>query len=172
MTKTMANLSSELSTIRAGRANPHVLDRITVDYYGSQTALQQVANITVPEPRLLQIQPWEPSIVKSIIKSIQTSDLGINPSTDGKVIRLVFPELTEERRKELCKMAKVNGDEAKVAVRNIRRDGNDAIKKADKTQVTEDMAKDLQDELQKITDKYIKDIDAAIDEKSKEIMTV
>ena len=172
MTKTMANLSSELSTIRAGRANPHVLDRITVDYYGSQTALQQVANITVPEPRLLQIQPWEPSIVKSIIKSIQTSDLGINPSTDGKVIRLVFPELTEERRKELCKMAKVKGDEAKVAIRNIRRDGNDAIKKADKTQVTEDMAKDLQDELQKITDKYIKDIDAAIDEKSKEIMTV
>ena len=172
MTKTINNLSSELGTIRAGRANPHVLDRISVDYYGVATALQQVANITVPEARMIQIQPWEPSLVKSIIKAIQTSDLGINPSTDGKVIRLVFPELTEERRKDLAKDVKKKGEAAKVAVRNIRRDGNDTFKKLEKEDVSEDEIKKLQDELQKLTDKYIKDIDQAVEEKSKEIMTV
>ena len=121
MTKTIANLEGELGTIRAGRANPHVLDRITVDYYGTQSPIQQVANITVPEARIIQIQPWEASLVKTIIKAIQTSDLGINPSTDGKVIRLVFPELTEERRKDLAKDVKKKGEAAKVAIRNIRR---------------------------------------------------
>ena len=172
MTKTMANLGGELSTIRAGRANPRVLDRITVDYYGAQTPLQQVANITVPEARMIQIQPWEPSLITPITKAIQMSNLGINPNNDGKVIRLVFPELTEERRKELVKDVKGKGEDAKVAIRNIRRDGNDTFKKLEKTELSEDQVKDLQDELQKMTDKYIKDIDAAVAEKSKEIMTV
>ncbi len=172
MNKTMTNLSTELSTIRAGRANPHVLDRITVDYYGAQTPLQQVANITVPDARMLQIQPWEPSLVKNITKAIQASDIGINPSTDGKVIRLVFPELTEERRKDLVKDVKKKGEEAKVAIRNIRRDGNDKFKKLDKEDVSEDVIKDLQDELQKQVDKFSKDIDNVIEDKSKEILTV
>ncbi len=172
MTKTIANLNSELSTIRAGRANPHVLDRIMVDYYGAPTPLQQVANITVPEARMLQIQPWEPSLVQPIVKAVQVSNLGINPNTDGKIIRLQFPELTEERRKELVKDAKVKGEEAKVAIRNIRRDGNDTLKKLENKELSEDQVKDLQSELQKLTDKYIKDIDAAVEEKSKEIMTV
>ena len=172
MTKTIANLNGELSTIRAGRANPHVLDRISVDYYGAPSPLQQVANITVPEARMIQIQPWEPSLVNPIVKAIQMSNLGINPSTDGKIIRLVFPELTEERRKDLVKEVKTKGEEAKVAIRNIRRDGNDTVKKLEKTELSEDQVKDLQDELQKMTDKYIKDIDKAVEEKSKEIMTV
>ncbi len=172
MAKTMTNLDSELSTIRAGRANPLVLDRITVEYYGSQMPIQQVANITVPEARMIQIQPWEASLITPIVKAIQTSELGINPNTDGKVVRLVFPELTEERRKELVKDAKTKGEEAKIAIRNVRRDGNDAIKKLEKTELSEDQVKDLLDELQKLTDKYIKDVDAAIDAKSKEIMTV
>ena len=172
MTKTMTNLNGELSTIRAGRANPKVLDRITVDYYGTQTPLQQVANITVPEARMIQIQSWEPSLITPITKAIQMSNLGINPNNDGKVIRLVFPELTEERRKELVKDVKGKGEDAKVAIRNIRRDGNDTFKKLEKTELSEDQVKDLQDELQKITDKYIKDIDVVVAEKSKEIMTV
>lgn len=172
MTKTLANLSSELGTIRAGRANPHVLDRITVDYYGVATSLQQVANITVPEARMIQIQPWESSLIKEIMKAIQVSELGINPNTDGKVIRLVFPELTEERRKELVKDVKKKGEAAKVAVRNIRRDANDAFKKLEKEDVSEDEIKKLGDEIQKLTDKYIKDIDKTVEEKSKEIMTV
>ena len=172
MAKSMANLDSELSTIRAGRANPHVLDRITVEYYGSQMPIQQVANITVPEARMIQIQPWEASLITPIIKAIQTSELGINPNTDGKVVRLIFPELTEERRKELVKDAKTKGEEAKIAIRNVRRDGNDTIKKLEKTELSEDQVKDLLDELQKLTDKYIKDVDVAIDAKSKEIMTV
>ncbi len=172
MTKTMANLNGELSTIRAGRANPKVLDRITVDYYGAQTPLQQVANITVPEARMIQIQPWEPSLITPITKAIQMSNLGINPNNDGKVIRLVFPELTEERRKELVKDVKGKGEDAKVAIRNIRRDGNDTFKKLEKTDLSEDQVKDLQDELQKMTDKYIKEIDDVVAEKSKEIMTV
>ena len=172
MTKTLANLESEFGTIRAGRANPHVLDRITVDYYGSQTPLQQVANISVPEARMIQIQPWEASLVKAIEKAINMSDLGINPTNDGKVIRLVFPELTEERRKELVKDVKKKGEASKVAVRNIRRDGNDAFKKLKGTDVSEDEIQDLEDQIQKLTDKYIKEVDAAVDAKSKEVMTV
>ena len=172
MTKTIANLNSELGTIRAGRANPHVLDRIMVDYYGVATSLQQVANITVPEARMIQIQPWESSLIKEITKAIQTSDLGINPNTDGKVIRLVFPELTEERRKELVKDVKKKGEAAKVALRNIRRDANDAFKKLEKEDVSEDEIKKLGEEVQKLTDKYIKDVDKTIEEKSKEILTV
>ena len=172
MTKTIANLNSELGTIRAGRANPHVLDRIMVDYYWVATSLQQVANITVPEARMIQIQPWESSLIKEITKAIQTSDLGINPNTDGKVIRLVFPELTEERRKELVKDVKKKGEAAKVAIRNIRRDANDAFKKLEKEDVSEDEIKKLGEEVQKLTDKYIKDVDKTIEEKSKEILTV
>ena len=172
MKKTIANLDSELGTIRAGRANPKVLDKITVDYYGAQTPLQQVANITVPEARIIQIQPWEASLLKEITKAIQTSELGINPTNDGKVIRLIFPELTEERRKQLVKEAEKKGEAAKVAVRNIRRDGNDSIKKLKKEDVSEDEIKDLQDDLQKQTDKFIKDIDSAVSEKSKEILTI
>ena len=172
MKKTMANLDSELATIRAGRANPNVLNKIMVDYYGSPTPIQQVANVSVPEPRMIQIQPWEKSMVKVIEKAIQTSDLGINPANDGSSIRLVFPELTEERRKELVKDVKKKGEAAKVAIRNIRRDGNDAFKKLKGSDVSEDEIKGLEDDLQKLTDKYVKDIDALIDSKSKEIMTV
>ena len=127
MTKTINNLDGELATIRAGRANPHVLDKIAVDYYGSPTPIQQVANVSVPEARMIQIQPWEKSMLKAIEKAILTSDIGINPTNDGTSIRLVFPELTEDRRKELAKDVKKKGEEAKVAVRNIRRDGNVAI---------------------------------------------
>lgn len=172
MGKSIASLDSEFGTIRAGRANPHVLDRITVDYYGTPTPLQQVANISVPEARMIQIQPWESSLIKGIEKAILTSDLGLNPSNDGKVIRLVFPELTEERRKELVKDVKKKGEGAKVAVRNIRRDANDAYKKLAKQDVSEDEIKELEDKIQKSTDKYIKEVDAAVDAKSKEIMTV
>ena len=172
MQKSYENLVEEYATIRAGRANPHILDRITVDYYGTPTPLQQVANINVPEPRMIQIQPWEASLVKEIEKAILCSDVGITPSNDGSVIRLVFPELTEERRKDLVKEVKKKGEEGKVAIRNIRRDGNDAFKKLAKTEVSEDEIKGLEDDLQKLTDKYVKDIDALIDSKSKEIMTV
>ncbi len=172
MTKTMNNLSVELGTIRAGRANPHVLDKLTVDYYGAATPLQQVANITVPEARILQIQPWESSLIKEITKAVQMSDIGINPTTDGKTVRLIFPELTEERRKQLVKDVEKKGEGAKIAIRNIRRDGNDAFKKLKKEDVSEDEIKDLQDELQKQTDKFIKDVDKSIAEKSKEILTV
>lgn len=172
MEKTLANLDSELGTIRAGRANPHVLDRITVDYYGVATSLQQVANITVPEARMIQIQPWEASLIKDICKAIQMSDLGINPNTDGKVVRLVFPELTEERRKELVKDVKKKGEAAKVAIRNIRRDANEAFKKLEKEDVSEDEIKKLSEEIQKLTDKRIKEIDQSVEVKSKEILTV
>ena len=172
MKKTLASLESELVTIRAGRANPHILDKLAVDYYGAPTPLQQVANITVPEARMIQIQPWESSLIKGIEKAILTSDLGLNPSNDGKVIRLVFPELTEERRKELVKDVKKKGEAAKVAVRNIRRDANDAFKKLAKQDVSEDEIKELEEKIQKSTDKYIKEVDAAVDAKSKEIMTV
>lgn len=172
MTKSYNNLLEEFGAIRAGRANPHVLDRITVEYYGTPTPLQQVGNVTVPEPRMIQIQPWDASLIKEICKAIQTSDLGINPNTDGKVIRLVFPELTEERRKELVKDVKKKGEASKVAVRNIRRDGNDAFKKLKGTDVSEDEIQDLEDQIQKLTDKYIKEVDAAVDAKSKEVMTV
>ena len=173
MQKSYENLVEEYATIRAGRANPHILDRITVDYYGTPTPLQQVANINVPEPRMIQIQPWEASLVKEIEKAILTSDLGLNPTNDGKVIRLVFPELTEERRKELAKDIKKKGENAKVAIRNIRRDANDAIKKENKAgDISDDEAKNSEDEIQKITDKYIAMIDSAIDDKTKEILTV
>ena len=173
MTKSYNNLLQEFQGIRAGRANPHVLDKLVVDYYGTPTPIQQVGNITVPEARILQIQPWESKLIKEIEKAIMTSDIGINPSNDGRTIRLVFPELTEERRKDLVKEVKKKGEGAKVAIRNIRRDANDAFKKLGKTaDVSEDEIKDLNDEIQKLTDKYIKDVDKAIEEKSKEIMTV
>lgn len=172
MTKTMANLDGELATIRAGRANPNVLNRIMVDYYGTPTPIQQVANVSVPEPRMIQIQPWDKNMIKAVVKAIQTSDLGINPNNDGSVIRLVFPELTEERRKELVKDVKKKGEAAKVALRNIRRDGNDSFKKLKGTEVSEDEIKDMEDELQKMTDKYVKEVDKAVDVKSKEVMTV
>lgn len=172
MTKTYNNLIEEFGTIRAGRANPNVLSKIRVDYYGTQTPLQQVGNVTVPEPRVLQIQPWEPSMVKVIEKAIMKSDLGIHPSNDGRVIRLIFPELTEERRKDLVKDVRKKGEGAKVAIRNIRRDANDFLKKLGKGDVSEDEIKDLENEIQKLTDKYIKDIDKATEEKSKEILTV
>ena len=172
MTKTMGNLDGELGAIRAGRANPNVLNKIMVDYYGTPTPIQQVANVSVPEPRMIQIQPWEKSMVKVIEKAIMTSDLGINPTNDGTCIRLVFPELTEERRKELVKDVKKKGEASKVAVRNIRRDGNDAFKKLKGTDVSEDEIQDLEDQIQKLTDKYIKEVDAAVDAKSKEVMTV
>ena len=173
MKKTMNNLAEEYGGIRAGRANPHVLDKLRVDYYGTPTPIQQVANVNVPEPRMIQIQPWEASMVKEIEKAIMTSDLGINPTNDGKLIRLVFPELTEERRKELAKDVKKKGENAKVAIRNIRRDGNDAFKKLSKSEdISEDEIKDLEDSLQKLTDKYIANVDKAVEEKTKEILTV
>ena len=173
MGKSYDNLLSEFAGIRAGRANPHVLDRLSVDYYGSPTPIQQVANVSVPEPRMIQIAPWEPAMVKVIEKAILTSDLGINPTNDGKTIRLVFPELTEERRKELAKDVKKKGETAKVAVRNIRRDANDSFKKLSKTaDISEDEIKDLEDEAQKLTDRFIKKIDDAVATKSKEILTV
>ena len=172
MKKALEYLESDYGTIRAGRANPHVLDKIKVDYYGMPTPLQQVGNITVPEARIIQIAPWEKSLLKAIEKAILTSDLGINPSNDGSVIRLVFPELTEERRKDLSKEVKKKAEEAKVAIRNIRRDGNDAFKKLVKAGTPEDEAKALEEKLQKMTDKCIKDVDALMEVKTKEIMTV
>lgn len=172
MKKTYQHLDFDYGTIRAGRANPHVLDRVKVDYYGTPTPIQQVGNVTVPEPRMIQIAPWEKTMIKEIEKAILMSDVGITPSNDGVVIRLVFPELTEERRKDLVKDIKKKAEEAKVAVRNIRRDGNDAFKKLAKEEVSEDEIKDLQEQLQKMTDKYVKDIDGLMESKSKEIMTV
>ena len=172
MTKSINRLNSELATIRAGRANPHVLDKLAVDYYGSPTPIQQVANVSVPEARMIQIQPWEKSLLKEIEKAILVSDIGINPTNDGTSIRLIFPELTEERRKELAKDVKKKGEGAKVAIRNIRRDGNDAFKKLKGSDISEDEIKDLEEQLQKLTDKYIKEIDVAVDVKTKEVMTV
>ena len=172
MKKAYDFLGTDLSAIRAGRANPHVLDKLRVDYYGTPTPLQQVGNVSVPEPRMLQIAPWDKSLIKDIEKAILASDIGITPSNDGTVIRLVFPELTEERRKDLVKEVKKKGEDGKVAVRNIRRDGNEAFKKLAKTEISEDEIKDLEDELQKLTDKYIKDIDKLVDEKSQDIMKV
>lgn len=173
MQKSIDNLDREYNSIRAGRANPHVLDRVKVDYYGTPTPLQQVGNITVPDPRSITIQPWEPSMLKVIEKAIQQSDIGINPTNDGKVIRLVFPELTEERRKELVKDVKKKGEGAKVAIRNIRRDANDYLKKANKaSEITEDELKEQQTKVQKETDKFIKKVDEAVEKKSKEILTV
>ena len=172
MQKAYDFLLSDYQTIRAGRANPHVLDKLRVDYYGTPTPIQQVGNITVPEARMIQIAPWEKSLIREIEKAIMASDIGITPSNDGSVIRLVFPELTEERRKDLVKEVKKKCEDAKVAVRNIRRDANDSFKKLAKTEVSEDEIKDLEDSVQKLTDKFIKDVDKAIEEKSKEILTV
>ena len=173
MTKTMHNLEEEFGGIRAGRANPHVLDKLRVDYYGTPSPIQSVANVSVPEPRMIQIQPWEASLVKAIEKAILTSDLGINPTNDGKVIRLLFPELTEERRKDLVKEVKKKGEAAKVAIRNIRRDANDMLKKLGKTsEVSEDEISELEDKVQKMTDKFIKKVDEAVEIKSKEILKV
>ncbi len=172
MQKAYKYLESYYQTIRAGRANPHVLDKVKVNYYGTPTPIQQVGNITVPEPRMLQIAPWEKTLIKEIEKAIMASDVGITPTNDGAVIRLVFPELTEERRKEIAKDIKKKAEEGKVAVRNIRRDGNEAFKKLSKQDVSEDEVKELQDKLQKMTDKYIKDMEILMDEKTKEIMKV
>ncbi|MBD5499649.1 MAG: ribosome recycling factor [Lachnospiraceae bacterium] len=171
MQKTYEHLEGDYLGIRAGRANPHVLDKLKIDYYGTPTPIQQVGNITIPEARMIQIAPWEKSLIKDIEKAILASDIGITPSNDGSVIRLVFPELTEERRKELVKDVKKKAEECKVAVRNIRRDGNDAFKKIAK-EISEDEVKQLENELQKMTDKYIKDVDKLMEEKSKEILTV
>ena len=173
MQKSLDNLSGEYAAIRAGRANPHILDRVMVDYYGTPTPVAQVGNIAIPEARIITITPWDKSMMKAIIKAIETSDIGINPGNDGNTIRLVFPELSEERRKELSKDVKKKGEECKVAIRNIRRDGNDEVKKLTKTEdMSEDSVKDLQDQLQKLTDKYIKKVDEAAAAKEKEIMTV
>ena len=173
MGKSLANLEEEFAGIRAGRANPHVLDKLRVDYYGTPSPIQSVANVSVPEPRMIQIQPWEASMVKEIEKAILSSDLGINPTNDGKLIRLVFPELTEERRKELAKDIKKKGEGAKVAVRNIRRDAMDHFKKVGKAEdISEDETKDLEDKIQKLTDSYVAKIDKAVEAKSQEILTV
>ncbi|MCR5375450.1 MAG: ribosome recycling factor [Lachnospiraceae bacterium] len=171
MTKTLDFLKEEYANIRAGRANPHLLDKIRVDYYGTQTNLQGVANVSVPEARVIMIQPWESKMIKEIEKQILASDIGITPSNDGKVIRLTFPELTEDRRKELAKDVKKKGEAAKVAIRNIRRDANDAIKKAGKD-ISEDETKKMETDAQKMTDKFIETIDKTVEEKTKEIMTV
>lgn len=173
MEKSLNNLVDEYAGIRAGRANPHILDKLRVDYYGTPTPIQSVANVSVPEARMIQISPWEASMVKKIEKAILCSDIGINPSNDGKVIRLVFPELTEDRRKELAKDIKKKGEDAKVAIRNIRRDAIDHFKKVGKADgISEDEIKDLEDGVQKLTDAYISKIDGAIEAKSKEILTV
>lgn len=173
MDKSLDNLLNEFASIRAGRANPHVLDKIRVDYYGQPTPLQQVANISVPEPRTLMIQPWEASLIKEIEKAILCSDLGITPNNDGKAVRLNFPELTEDRRKEMAKDVKKKGETAKVAIRNIRRDANDAIKKQNKdNEISEDELKSLEDQVQKLTDKFVEKVDQAVEEKTKEILTV
>ncbi len=173
MQKSYNNLLDEYTTIRAGRANPHVLDKVMVEYYGAPTPIQQVANVSVPEARMIQIQPWEPSILKDIEKAILIADIGLNPTNDGKSIRLVFPELTEERRKELAKDVKKCGENAKVAIRNIRRDAIDSFKKYGKeADVSEDEIKDLEGQAQKLTDKFIAEVDKAVDTKTQEILTV
>ncbi|PKM95743.1 MAG: ribosome recycling factor [Firmicutes bacterium HGW-Firmicutes-1] len=173
MEKTVLSLESEYNTLRAGRANPHILDKLMVDYYGQPTPVQQVGNISIPEPRLMQVQPWDKGLLKSIEKAILMSDIGINPTNDGISIRLVFPELTEERRKDLTKDVKKKGEESKVAIRNIRRDGMDHFKKLEKShELSEDDLKTLEEDLQKLTDNFIKDIDKHVEEKIKDILTV
>ena len=172
MKKAIEFLEADYAGDRAGRANPQVLDKLRVNYNGTPTPIQQVGNVTVPEARIIQIAPCEKSLLKEIEKAIMTSDIGINPTNDGSVIRLVFPELTEERRKDLAKEVKKKAEDGKVAIRNIRRDGNDALKKLGKTEVSEDEIKQLEEQLQKLTDKYIKDVDVLMEAKTKEIMTV
>jgi ribosome recycling factor len=173
MEKSLRNLSAEYQGIRAGRANPHVLDKITVDYYGTPAPIQQVANVSVPEARMIQISPWDAKLTREIVKAIQKSDIGINPTDDGHLVRLVFPELTEERRRDLVKEVRKKGEDAKIAIRNIRRDGVEACKKMKKQDgVSEDEIADMEDELQKLTEDYTEKVDEAIDVKSKEIMKV
>ncbi len=173
MTKTVEVLKEEYASVRAGRANPHLLDKLRVDYYGTPSTIQSVANVSVPEARVIMIQPWESKMIKEIEKAILASDIGITPGNDGKVIRLVFPELTEDRRKELVKDIKKKAEAAKVAVRNVRRDANDAIKKAGKaSEISEDEQKQIEDEIQKLTDKFVAEIDKCTEAKTTEIMTV
>lgn len=173
MEKTLSVLKHDLSTLKAGRANPSLLDRISVEYYGAVTPLNQLANIAAPEPRVLTISPWDAKSIPLIEKAILKSDLGINPSNDGKLIRLIVPQLTEERRKELVKVVKKYGEDAKVAVRNIRRDANENLKKLKKDgEITEDELKKSEEDTQKTTDKYIKEVDKAMDVKEKEILEV
>lgn len=173
MNKTLDVLVEDFGTIRAGRANPHVLDKIRVDYYGSPTPIQQVGNVSVPEARMIVIQPWDKSLLKAIEKALLTSELGINPTNDGNVIRLVFPELTEDRRKELAKEVKKKGDQAKVAIRNIRRDANEAFKKMEKGgDMSEDDLAQATEQMQKLTDKMVAKVDQSVEAKTKEIMTV
>ena len=173
MNKTLSTLEEEYQTIRAGRANPHVLDRVTVSYYGTPTPLRQIANISVPEARMLVIQPYDKSMIKDTEKAILASDVGITPSNDGTVIRLVFPELTGERRQELVKDIRKKAEAAKVAVRNIRRDANESLKKMQKnSEITEDQELDGEDLIQKATDEFIKKIDAAVEKKNEELTTV
>ena len=173
MGKCVASLEGELATIRAGRANPGVLDKITVDYYGAATPINQMASISVAEARILVVQPYDASTLKSIEKAIQASDLGINPANDGRVLRIMFPQLTEERRKELCKTVSKTCEESKVAVRNVRRDGMDKIKAKKKAnEITEDDVKEAEKNIQKLTDKYSEQIDAIGADKEKEIMSI
>ena len=173
MKKSLNVLNDELASVRAGRANPKILDKILVEYYGTPTPINQVANIMVPEARMITIQPWDASLLKEIEKEIQKADIGINPNNDGKMIRLVFPELTEERRKELAKEIKKISEDAKVVIRNIRRDGIDEFKTKQKnSEITEDDLRGAEDQIQKLTDKYIALIDAATSDKEKEIMSV
>ncbi|MDD5947493.1 MAG: ribosome recycling factor [Oscillospiraceae bacterium] len=173
MRKVIDRLTAEFSTIRAGRANPAVLDKIVVDYYGSPTPIPQVATVAVPEARMLTITPWEPSMIREINKAILTSDLGITPTDDGKSIRLVFPQLTEDRRKELCKTIKKYGDEAKVGVRNERRDVLEKFKTMKKnSEITEDDQKNVEKKVQTLTDRYTEEIDKAVAAKEKEIMSL
>ena len=173
MEKSIDALLNEYASIRAGRANPHVLDKIKVDYYGTPTPIQQVGNISVPEARMILIQPWEKSLIRPIEKAIQTSELGINPSNDGSVIRLVFPELTEERRKELTKDVKKKGEAAKIAIRNIRRDAMDLAKKLEKSsEMTEDDLTRATKDIQELTDHMCEKIDSSVETKNKELMTV
>lgn len=173
MKKTIAALEADLASIRAGRANPAILDKLTVEYYGAPTPLAQVGTVSIPEARTMVIQPWDVSVLKEIEKAILASDIGINPNNDGKVIRLNFPPLTEERRKELSKGVSKRGEEGKVAIRNIRRDALEQFKKQKKAnEITEDDLKDLEDKIQKLTDKFVKEIDGIVSAKEKEIMEV
>jgi len=173
MKKSVEHLSKDLASLRAGRANPAMVEKLTVEYYGVNTPINQLANITVPEARLLVIQPWDKSIIADIEKSIMKSDLGITPSNDGNVIRIAIPQLTEERRKDLVKVVKKRAEEARVAVRNIRREANEMLKSSEKDKlISEDESKKGVDEVQKLTDRYIKNIDTVLQAKEKEIMEV
>ena len=172
MTKTITAFEGTLDTVRVGRASAAVLNKVNVDYYGVPTPVAQIGTVSTPDPKTLVIQPWDATVLKEIEKAILASDIGITPSNDGSVIRLVFPELTEERRKDIVKDVRKKGEDAKVAVRNIRRDGNDALKKLAKTEISEDEIKSMEEELQKLTDKYVKNIADLVEEKSKEVLTV